>query len=167
MGVWHRGVGVSSDYQVGQGLLTSLNSGNTILRCHFRWGIVGDTGLDVDYAGISQNLPSAGIVTTIGNGTETAPNARTLAADQAPPTQRWLFWETRGIRPNYVESAAGVVGWLDTGATEPTDSRGQVLATGLPGGDTLNLWFTWAAPFAWDASGSVIVWWGYSVLTAT
>lgn len=165
MGTWTRSTGTSDQYQVGTDLLLSIASGFSLLRVHLRWGIVGDTSLDVDYNAIEQNIISFGLVTTVGNGGEAVPNARTQSGDQVPPTQRWVYWETRGIKPNYIDSGSGSVIWIDTGSSEPTDTKGQVLATGIPGGDTLNLWASWASPFAWDASGSVNVWFGASILT--
>ena len=166
MGTWIRDTSTSFDYQVGTQLLTSINAGISLLRVHLRWGIVGNTSLDVDYQAISENIITLGLVTTVGNGSEAVPNARTQAADQVPPTQRWVYWETRGIRPTYVDASSGSVGWIDTGSSEPTDTKGQVLATGIPGGDTLNLWASWASPGPWDASGSVLVWFGASILTS-
>ena len=166
MGTWIRDTATSFDYNVGSQLLTSIAAGNSLLRVHLRWGIVGNTSIDVDYQSISENIITLGLVTTVGNGTETPPNARTAASDQAPPTQRWVYWETRGIRPTYLDATVGSVGWIDTGSSEPTDTKGQVLATGLPEGDTLNLWASWAAAGAWDASGSVLLWLGASILTS-
>lgn len=166
MGTWIRATATSFDYNVGSNLLASIAAGNSLLRVHLRWGIVGNTSIDVDYQSISENIITLGLVTTVGNGSESVPNARTQAADQSPPTQRWVYWETRGIRPVYVDSSVGSVGWIDTGSSEPTDTKGQVLAAGIPGGDTLNLWASWAAPGAWDASGSVLLWLGASILTS-
>lgn len=165
MGTWVRSTGTSADYQVGTNYLLAMDAGVTLLRVHLRWGIVGDTSLDVDYNAIEQNIISFGLVTTVGDGSEAVPNARSQSADQSPPTQRWTYWETRGIKPNYIDASSGSVIWTDTGSSEPTDTKGQVLATGIPGGDTLNLWASWAAPDAWDASGSVAVWFGASILT--
>jgi len=116
---------------------------------------------------VETNIITMGLVTTVGNGTESVPNARTQAADQSPPTQRWVYWETRGIKPLDIDAQTGSVAWQDVGATEPTDTKGQVLATGLPEGDTLNLWASWASPFAWDPTGSALVWFGASVLLKT
>lgn len=167
MSTWIRDTSIALDqYHDGYTLLTSIAAGDTLLRAHLRWGIVGVTSLDVDYSVISQNIITLGLVTTIGDGTEVPPNARTQASDQAPPTQRWTYWETRGIRPNYVDGTSGSVGWIDTGATESTDTKGQVLATGLGAGQTLNLWASWAGAGDWDASGSVVLWLGVSILTS-
>lgn len=167
MGTWIRDTSISFNYNVGTQILANIPAGNSLLRVHLRWGIVGNTSLDVDYQAISENIITLGLVTTIGNGTESVPNARTQASDQAPPTQRWVYWETRGIIPTYVDASSGSVGWVDTGSSEPTDTKGQVLATGIPGGDTLNLWASWAAPAAWDPSGGVVVWLGASILLNT
>lgn len=146
--------------------MASIAAGDSLLRVHLRWGVVATTSIDVDYQQIAQNIITLGLVTTIGNGTETVPNARTQAGDQVPPTQRWVYWETRGMRPVYLDATVGSVGWIDTGSSEPTDTKGQVLATGIPEGDTLNLWASWAFPFAWDASGDVTTWMGASILTS-
>jgi hypothetical protein len=164
MGTWVRPTNSSTSYEVGSALLASFAEGSTLLRVHLRWGIVADTSVDVDYSSIYQNLITMGIVTTVGNGSETPPNARLASGDADPPTQRWVYWETRGVRPVDLDVSTGSVSWVDTGSTEPSSSKGQVLATGLPEGDTLNVWASWAAPFAWDASGSALVWLGASIL---
>jgi hypothetical protein len=164
---WHRNVGVSFDWGFGSNLLVSIGPGNTFLRCHLRWGFVGDTSNLIDLTGLSSNPLTFGLVTTVGDGSETPPNARTQAADQHPPTQRWIYWETRAPRPIAIDAASGVVLWGDAGSSEPTETKGQVLAQGLSAGQSLNLWATWAAPFAWDPTGSVQVWLGCSTLTKT
>jgi hypothetical protein len=164
MTTWIRDTFTSSDYQVGTQLLASVAAGNTILRVHLTWGMAGDTDVDTDYAAVATNILTMGLVTTVGNGSEAVPNARTASADQVPPTQRWIYWETQGIRPNYIDASVGSVGWVGQASTDPRSTRGQVLATGIPGGDTLNLWASWASPFAWDPSGSAMVWGAASVL---
>jgi hypothetical protein len=60
-----------------------------------------------------------------------------------------------------------VITWHDSGSTEPTDTKGQVLATGVPGGQKLDLWASWHSAFAWDTSGSAQVWLSASVLYKT
>jgi hypothetical protein len=113
---------------------------------------------------IASNLQVFGIVTVFGDGTETAPNPRTSPGDAAPPTQRWLYYEARAPVPRAIDSGADVVMWTDNGSTEATDIKAQVLATGVPGGDALDLWATWAAAGTWDPSGSAHVWVQASVL---
>jgi len=164
MGVWTRTTATSPNWQLGHVLLGRFTAGQTFLRAHFRWGVVADTSIDIDYYSVYQNIISLGLVTTVGDGTETPPDARLQSGDQAPPTQRWVYWETRSMRPNDLAPSTGSVGWVDTGSTEETSTKGQVKATGLPAGQTLNLWASWSSTFAWDPTGSAMVWLGASVL---
>jgi hypothetical protein len=126
--------------------------------------VVALTSVDIDFGPVFANIITLGLVTTVGDGTETPPNARSQSADQVPPTQRWVYWETRSMRPTDLDVTTGSVGWVDTGSSEQTSTKGQVLATGIPGGDTLNLWASWAAPGPWDASGVSSLWVGASIL---
>lgn len=164
---WVRTIGLSTTYEVGQILLGRLTLGQSYVRVHFRWGVYGDTTDRIDLQSIASNLITMGLVTTVGDATETAPNARTASGDASPPTQRWLYWETRQVTPKIISPDAGVITWQDSGATEPTDTKGQVLFTGFAPGPTLNLWATWAAPNAWDGSGEAQVWFAASVLYKT
>lgn len=164
---WVRTVSLSNSYQQGSTLLGRLNNGQTYIRVHFRWGMYGDTTDRIDMQQIASNLISFGLVTTFGDGTETPPGARSAPNDAAPPTRRWIYWETRQPAPVVVNPDAGVITWKDTGSSEPTDTKGQVLATGVPGGQTLNLWASWQAPFTWDPSGIAALWLGASVLYKT
>lgn len=66
-----------------------------------------------------------------------------------------------------VDGASGVATWRDSGSTEHTQTQGQVLATGLGAGQTLNLWFTWQSVAAWFPEGSAAVWGGASILIKT
>lgn len=164
---WVRTIGLSGTYEVGQTLLGRLSLGQTYVRVHFRWGVYADTIDRIDMQQVAANLITFGLVTTVGDATEIAPNARTAANDAAPPTERWIYWETRQMNPVVVNPDAGVITWRDSGSTEPTDTKGQVLFTGFAPGPTLNLWATWAAPEAWDGSGIAQVWFGASVLYKT
>lgn len=164
MTTWVRSVQVQLDWLSGAVLIDSIAAGNSYLRVHVRWGFYGDSPVDVDMSEIGSNVMSFGLVTTIGNGTETPPNARTQAGDQAPPTQRWIYWETRAPVMTAISADANVVSWRDSGSSEPTDTKGQVLATGLAPGQTLNLWGSWAAALPWAESGNALLWWGTSVL---
>lgn len=161
---WRRGTNAVLTWPVGSIWIDAIPNGWSYVRARFRWGMVGDTQAVTDITGTSANLISMGLVTTIGDGTETPPNARSGAGDVDPPTQRWLYLETRALEPIQVVPSSDLIVWRDTGSTEATQSQGQVLATGLPGGDTLNLWFSWAAPVGWDASGQAQVWAGWSIL---
>lgn len=117
---------------------------------------------------ISTNLQVAGLCTTIGNGTEVPPHPITTSGDVAPPTQRWLWWETRQPIAVSVDHAAGVISWRDSGPQNELDIKAPVLATGIPGGDSLNLWFSWQSTNgAWDSSGAQRIWVSTSTLYTT
>lgn len=161
---WVRTLTVSTDYPTGSWWIAALPSGATLLRVHASWGAIGDTDPNVDMNATSQNLIAWGLVTTVGDGSESVPNARTEAADQAPPTQRWIYWETRAFVPYQINMEAGLIQWTSTSGEGPIDTKGQVLATGIPSGDTLNLWASWAMGSGWDPSGSLMFWAGASVL---
>lgn len=125
----------------------------------------GVTSTDVHAAGIFTNFMLAGMVTTVGNGTETPPSPNADRYDQDPPTKRWIWWEGRVPHVTAWSAESNVVNWELTLPDEPSDSKGMVLATGIPSGDTLNLWFTWQADQAWDTSGAASLWLSYSILT--
>jgi hypothetical protein len=164
MSTWFRPTATSFNYHVGHSLLAQIPVGGTLLRVHLRWGIVADTSIDVDYSSVYQNIITMGIVTTIGPGTEGVPDPRLQAGDVQPPTQRWVYWETRAPKPVNLDASTGSIAWVDTGATEDTTTKGQVLATGIGAGQFLNVWASWSSPFAWDPTGTAMVWLGASVL---
>lgn len=165
---WTRTVHASLGWAAGSQLLASVPAGSTIKRIRFGWGFEGYASITANLMAISQNIQILGLVTTVGNGSETVPNARTASSDASPPTQRWLWWEGRAPRPNIVASPTSDVVWFsDSPRSEADDARGQVLATGIPGGDTLNLWASWAPAGSWDATGDANVYLWASILTAT
>lgn len=63
-----------------------------------------------------------------------------------------------------IDDAAGVITFRDSGSTEPTDTKGQVLATGIPGGDSLNLSSVWASASTFDATVNTLIWVSMSIL---
>lgn len=162
---WRRQVFTSSNYLSSAVWLDARSAGVKYVRARFRWGFYGDTAITTDYVSVASNLSVFGLCTTIGDGTETPPNPLTHGADVDPPTQRWIYWEARAPVVTAIDNGAGVTTWRDSGATEETDVKVQVLATGLPPGDTLNLWAVWAAPAGWDASGTAALWLSMSNLT--
>jgi hypothetical protein len=162
--VWNRGTLTSTLWFAGNQPLSAMSAGQTLVRCRFRWGFYADTATAVDLAAISTNIMSWGIVTTIGNGSETIPNARTASGDASPPAQRWVYWETRAPVVSSFDQAGGVVTWRDSGSTEDTQTRGMVNAPIMAPGDQLNIWASWAAAASWDASGSTNLWFGFEVL---
>lgn len=166
---WNRVQQSSPSYDVGWFGMDNVGEGSTIKRIRWSWGFAGVTADTVSIDTIMENYLIVGLVTTIGNGLETPPNPRDAAIDAAPPTQRWLWWEVRQPIVTAVDHAAGVITWRDSGAQEVPDVRTQVLATGIPGGEFLNLWFTWQAVTGagWDASGAQHIWCVCSTLTNT
>jgi len=164
---WSRGIDATTSWLAGTNGLVSLSAGQTLLRVHFRWGFYADTATTTDLAFVSENLMTWGIVSTIGNGTETVPNARTGSGDAAPPSQRWVYWETRAPVVSAIDSTAGIVAWRDSSSTEPTQTKGQILAPIMAPGDSLNVWASWAAPFNWDSTGTGVLWYAFSALVKT
>jgi len=165
--VWGRHTFTSFNYARDYVNFSRIPNGYSYLRFRFRWGFAADTPTTVDMQAISNNIISFGLVTVAGDGTEIPPNARTQAADQDPPTQRWVYWETRQPVVTALDNASGVIAWRDSGSTEETDSKGQVLATGLTGGQDLDLWATWASVGPWEPTGHAVIWVGISVLIKT
>lgn len=164
---WVRSLAISNFWQGGSFLLGRLSNGQTYVRVHFRWGFYGDIASIANMQATAANLNTFGIITIVGNGSETPPNPLVTPNDPAPPTQRWLYYETRAPVPRAMDNNAGVVMWTDSPTSEPTDIKAQVLATGMPAGDELDLWATWAAVAPWDSTGSAHVWLQASVLYKT
>jgi hypothetical protein len=161
---WKRTVQLGYSYPSGSVLLGSIVSGARLTRVRFSWGFYGDTSPDTSMFTVASNLHAFGLVTTVGDGTETPPDARTQSADQAPPTQRWIWWESRA--PMVTAFGPGVVTWRDTPPQETVDTKGQVLATGIPDGQYLNLWASWALAYDWD-SPDWFLWVAASILVTS
>lgn len=162
--VWTRGIQTNNFYNFGFTQLVALSAGQTILRMRFRWGFYADSSPLNDLAFVASNVLTLGFVTTIGNGSEFVPDARANSGDQAPPAERWLYWETRQPVVTSLGQTDGIVTWRDSGSTEETQTRAMVKAPIMGSGDTLNLWASWASPFAWDASGTATLFFGWEVL---
>jgi hypothetical protein len=166
---WNRVVYTSGSYASGFGGQDSINPGSSYRRVRWSWGFTGVTADTVDVNALMSNIMVAGIVTTIGNGTETPPNPALAPFDAAPPTQRWLWWEARQPIPIAVDHAAGIITWRDSGPQEIPDVQVNVLATGIPTGQRLNIWFSYGSLFntGWDPLGSFRIWTATSVLSTT
>lgn len=145
----------------------AIPAGQTYERIRFSWGFYLDTPALTDMQNVAFNVVNWGLVTTIGNGSETPPNPNTASGDAAPPTQRWLWWETRQPIPTAIDEAANVISWRDGGVQSPNDARGAVLAAGIPAGDTLNLWASWSGQYGLPDDTNVVVWMGASILVKT
>lgn len=137
--------------------MATIPSGSTLRRIRWSWGFSGITSDVVDVDSLTSNPLAVGIVTVIGNGSEIPPDVVPTAVDAAPPTQRFLWWELRQPVITAVSKEAGVMAWRDSGPQEVPDVQSQVLATGIPAGDNLDLWFRWSSVTGatWDASGGV------------
>ena len=92
MSTWVRSVQSDLSYASGSSLIVSVPRGQTLVRTHFAWGFNGNTRSSAAVYDVERNIQVMGVVTTVGNGTEAVPNARTAAGDAAPPTQRWVYW---------------------------------------------------------------------------
>lgn len=161
---WVRSVEADLAWISGHSLIANVPRGSTLLRIHFGWGFYGTTHATENPLSTASNLQVMGIVTTVGNGTETVPNARTQSFDASPPSERWVYWESRAPVMTAYDSGAEIISWKDSGAQAPVDTKGQVSAKGVPAGDTLNVWASWAAAHAWETNESNNLWYYASLL---
>lgn len=145
----------------------AIPAGSTYRRVRFSWGFAGWTPSIVDIQPMCELQAVMSLVTTIGNGSETPPNPATTPADVDPPTQRFLWYESRTAVVTAIDNDAGLITYRDSGPQEIVDTRAQVLATGIPAGDTLNLWASWGTGGTWDASGNMAFWLATAVLYST
>lgn len=164
---WRRVYISSTDWINGTFWMHAIPAGQTLLRIRFSWGFYLDTPVVTDMQNVAFNLLNWGLVTTVGNGSETPPNANSSTGDAAPPTQRWLWWETRQPLVTAIDESAGVIAWRDSGPQDRQDARGQVLATGLPAGDTLNVWASWSGQYGLPSDTNFCVWTSASMLVRT
>lgn len=164
MSVWVRTVQAGLTWTSGSSLIASVPRGSTLIRTHFGWGFNGNTRATSALIDTSDNVQIMGIVTTVGNGTEAVPNARTEAGDAAPPAQRWIYWEGRAPNVAAFPGGTDLVLWSDSGPQAPVDTRGMVSAATIPAGDTLNVWASWAAGGPWEANARVNLWYWASLL---
>ena len=165
---WVRRAVTATAINQGWELQAQIPSGSTLRRIHFAWGFNATTDTTIDFAAIAQNLILGGFITVIGTGTEIPPTPVSTPGDPAPPTSRWLWWEARQPVTTSVDWTAGVATWRDSGPQNELDIRAPVLATGIPGGDSLDVWFSWQSLLgAWDASGEAVIWVTSSILDLT
>lgn len=167
MGVWRRNALTTFDLLSGFNWEDAIGEGNTYQRVHIRWGFQFDCPLTNDISVLATDLVYFGLVTTVGNGTEIPPGARLDAwPDAAPPLERWIYWETLAPVLEVVDEAANLMVWRGAASTEVTSTKGQVANTGVPAGDTLNLFTSWDANFDWvgTTGGNVMLWHTLSIL---
>jgi hypothetical protein len=161
---WLRALNVSAAWTGGTWLLASIPAGDTLVRLRFSWGFNIDSPALTDMQNLASNVFAFGWVTTVGNGSEPVPPAKTSPGDAAPPLQRWLHWEVRQPVVSAIDERAGVIAWRDSGPQDRMDSRGQVLASPIPAGQFLNLWASWEGNYGLDPEDNVSIWMGVSAL---
>lgn len=119
-----------------------FSSFQAIRRIHFGWsGNAVGNGYEDLFATVNEQIV-AGIVTTIGDGTEVPPDPLFQPSNQNPPTERWLWWEARAMRIDafpQVDSGAWSCSTVDP--AEPSDSRAQLVVPPLPEGQFVRAWF--------------------------
>jgi hypothetical protein len=164
---WARTVEAALSWDADYSLICSVPQGSTLLRAHFGWGWSGVSAADVSYSVMAQNLQVMGLVTTVGDGSEVPPNARTAAGDADPPTERWLYWEARATELVAVDPTGTTAYWSNSLNQAPVDTKGMVSAKTIAADDDVNLWASWAPSYGWDVSGSVNLWYWASVLYQT
>lgn len=164
---WYRTLQTGTGTGYGYAWMCAIPSGSTYRRVRFSWGFAGTTPTTTALNPMFYGEVVMGLCTTIGNGSEVPPNPYTSSGDAAPPTQRWIWWEARQPVITAVSQDAGIIAWRDGGNQEIVDTKAQVLATGIPSGDTLNLFASWGGPETWDVFGQVVVWVATSVLYST
>lgn len=125
------------------GYLISLNPGETLLRVRFGWTAVSVTTSYTDLFGVYGTQIFAGLVTTIGDASESPPSPVIAPNDQDPPTLRWLWLEGRSMIVNAFPQSASANGGLVTAPpAEPTDAKANLRAPSLPPGQFVNLWLS-------------------------
>lgn len=165
MGVWTRTQEQGLTYSDGHFKLAAISPGDTLIRVHMQWGLVGTSTLETSIAGLGSNLITMGLVTTVGDGTETPPAAQSASSDANPPTERWIYWETRTPVVSAISKRADLVAWRDSGPQEAVDTKGMVSAKTVPAGQYLNLWASWQALGGWTPTGEVNIWFSASVFS--
>jgi|ERR1700728_2711062 len=166
MGQWRRNTNAQPLSTTGNYWNDAIQAGNTYLRVHVRWGFHLDTPVNANLEFLAVNLVTFGLCTTIGDGSESVPEAQLDSADVSPPTERWIYWETLAPVVEAVSHDDGWITWANSAHSEPTDTKGQVLAADIPPGDTLNLWASWQSPYDWadTFAANAIIWHSVSIL---
>jgi len=163
---WRRNTNQQTLYTSGNYWNDAISPGDTYLRVHINWGFHVDTPITTFVENAATNLITFGLCTTIGNGSEAPPNPQSDGGDASPPTQRWIYWETLAPVIETVSHDAGLIYWRNSQHSELTQTKGQVLAQGIPAGDSLNLWASWACAYDWiaDFAANAVIWHSVSVL---
>lgn len=145
-------------WQTSHSLLLSISGGHTLVRTRFAWGFEGLTTEEQRPTDTMQLYMAWGIVTTVGDGTESVPSAVPPAGNANPPTSRWIHWEAK--LPHLVQFGDTNETFLyrETPAAMPDSSEGMVAAANLGVGQTLNVWASWYISGAWEVLGKANMW---------
>jgi hypothetical protein len=161
---WLRQFNTTDSWNLGNWHFAAIPAGDTLVRIRFSWGFYIDTPTLRNMQNVADNLLAFGWVTTVGDGSEPVPSAKTSPGDAAPPLQRWLWWECRQPVVSAIDERAGVIAWRDSGPQDRMDGRGQVLASPLPAGEFLNLWASWEGNYGLSAEDNPSIWMSISCL---
>lgn len=143
--------------------LAAIPRGGTLRAIRFSWGFYGFTSQTATIIDTLGNGQVMGLCTVVGSGSPTPPNPLTDPTNVDWPTQRWLWWEYRAPQVQTYSDAADAVWYRDTPLGEPTVGQSMVSAAGIPSGDSLFVYASWAPKSDWDSSGQGLVWVAASV----
>ena len=155
---WTRRVNADQSWTAGTYLLASVPQGATLYRVRFAWGFYGFTSQTANIMSQLTDTQVFGLVTTVGDGSESVPNPMSDPGNADPPTQRWLWWEGRQPQIMAYSDSADAVWYRDTPLGEPTDMQAMVSAKSIGAGEFVNVWASWAPFYDWDASGNAELW---------
>lgn len=134
----------------GQQPLATLVEGETVVRIRIDWSATAVVSSYTDWGAALGLHYFGGVVTTIGDGTETAPKPYSDPSDVNPPSERWLWLDGRLWSTDaFSQSATGDDSLQTREPAQPSDIKAQILAPAMPAGETLNVWFTWEQDPNW------------------
>ena len=164
MSTWIRTVASDLTWTSGSSQIAAVPRGSTLLRVHFAWGFNAHTRSSAAAYDVERNIQVMGLVTTHGATPPTVPNARTQAGDQAPPVDRWIYWEARAPVVAAWPGHEDLVLWNDSGPQAPVDTKSMVSAKTITAGQSLYVSASWAAAGAWESNGRVNLWYWAALL---
>lgn len=149
-------------------LLAQLNSGQSIVQTFVQWGFGGTTNGTVIPTAVMGNVAALGMVTKIGNGSESPPDPLAAPGNANPPAERWLYWSARAPVVANWDATASVVAWRSSEPDVQGQTEAQVLApSGMGVGNFLDYWMTWNTEAPWDSSGQAVLWCAVQALVRT
>jgi hypothetical protein len=164
---WYRGYASGEPWELAQIGLLSLTPGFTLRRVRYGVSFVGSTSTLAPTSELANDFVAVGLVTISSVTGSLPPSPLTAPNDANPPLERWLWWETRRMRPRtWGAQLKDVVTWTDDGPVEPTDAKTAVAAN-VGAGNELHLFITWQSSVTdlWALYGNVSgqAWWSVLV----